>query len=176
MFERCTEPLRRAIFFATFHARLGETAHIDSVHLLKALMWDENSRANTLFRLREHFPQHRTPPSKFATIKDVPEIETVLEEEAKRILRAALWEADMMGDYWIDTEHLVLGILKEPASAAAQYLAKTGLTLNQARRVVLENRRSRPDYGPLTPWWKLRSPVDNLISKLRLWGYRRGTE
>src|SRR5689334_3849769 len=121
MFERCTESMRRAIFFATWHARLAETLNIDPVHLLRALMWDENSRANTLFQLRQHFPLHHTCPSRFATSKDVPEVETFLEEDTKSVLRAALAEADMLGDYWIDTEHLLLGILKEPASVAAQY-------------------------------------------------------
>lgn len=136
-------------------------------------MWEENSRASTLFHLREHFPLHHTCPSKFAASKDVPEVTTFLEEDTKQVLRAALAEANILGDYWIDTEHLLLGILKEPASLAAQYLAKTGLTLKQARRIVLENRRSRPDYGPPTGWWKLGSRVDNLIYRLRLWGYRR---
>jgi len=171
MYERYTESARRAIFFAVWNARLDETAHIDSVHLLKGVMHDDDSRANTLFQLREHFPLYCSCPSKFATSKDVPQRETLLTNEAKRILRSTAWEADMMGDYWIDTEHQLLGILKEPASVAAEYLAKTGLTLKDARRRVIENKPSRPDYGPTPP--NQRSPLENLIHQWRMRRYRK---
>jgi hypothetical protein len=136
-------------------------------------MHDDDSRANTLFQLRERFPLYCGGPSKFATSEDVPKRETLLTNDAKSVLRSAAWEADMMGDYWIDTEHLLLGILKEPASVAAQYLARTRLTLKDARRLVMDNKESRPDYGPVLPWWKLRSPLENLIYKWRMRRYRK---
>jgi ATP-dependent Clp protease ATP-binding subunit ClpA len=173
MYERYTQPARRAIFFAVWYARLAETAHIESVHLLKGLMHDDDSRANTLFQLREYFPLYNGRPSKFATSKDVPERETLLTNEVKRIVRNAAWETDLMGDYWIDTEHLLVGILKEPASVAAQYLAKTGLTLKDARRRVMDSKPSRPDYGPVPPSWMQRSPVENFIYKWRMRRYRK---
>jgi ATP-dependent Clp protease ATP-binding subunit ClpA len=171
MFERYTEPARRAIFFATWYARLDETAHIDSVHLLKALMHDDDSRANTLFQLREHFPLYFSCPSKFATSEDVPKRETLLTNEVKRILRSAFWEAEMMANYGIDTEHHLLGILKEPASVAAQYLARTGLTLKDARRRVMDNPPSWPDYGPTMP--NQRSPLEKLVYKWRMRRFRK---
>jgi len=96
-------------------------------------MLGDESRANTLFHLREHFPLYDGGPSKFAAGKDIPERETVLANEAKRIVFLTAAEADMIGSNWIDTEHFVLGILQEAHSAAADYLSRTGLTLNEAR-------------------------------------------
>ncbi len=49
------------------------------------------------------------------------------------------------GDYWIDTEHLLLGILRVPACRAARYLAMTGLTLAAARKTIEDNKPSRPE-------------------------------
>jgi hypothetical protein len=82
-------------------------------------------------------------------------------------------EADAMGDAWIDTDHLLLGILAEPGSLPAQHLAKAGITLEDARHVVMENRSSRPDYGPVTPPGASQSLLDWLMSKWRRWKPRR---
>jgi ATP-dependent Clp protease ATP-binding subunit ClpA len=130
-------------------------------------MWDDDSRSNTLFRLREHFPLYRGDPHKFASSEDVPNPTLPLDNACKRILARTATEAGTLNDYWIDTEHLLLGILAEPSSMAAEYLAKTGLTLKGARRIVVENCSSRPDYGPVPPQPGQQSPLQRWISKWR---------
>lgn len=80
----------------------------------------------------------------------------LLDEHAKQILIWTEDEATRMGDYWIDTEHILLGIMRVPISPAATYLARVGLTLDAARKTILDNKASRPDYGPVTRWWPLR--------------------
>jgi Clp amino terminal domain, pathogenicity island component len=168
VYERYADPARRAIFFSLWYSRLGESPAADSVHLLKGLMYDETFRANTMFRLREHFVLHCSCPSKFATCEEVPEIKPVLADDVKRILARTGWEADALRDYWIDTEHFVLGILAEPSCRAAQYLAKAGLTLNDSRCAVVENKISRPDYGPVPDLWSVQSPWERLMFKWRM--------
>lgn len=79
-------------------------------------------------------------------------------DDRKRIVARAAPEANAMRDYWIDTEHLPLGILAEPACLAAQHLGKTGITLESARRIVMENKHSRPDSGRDSAW-PGRSPL-----------------
>jgi ATP-dependent Clp protease ATP-binding subunit ClpC len=172
VFERYTEPARRAIFFSLWHARLGEEAAIDSVHLLRGLTQEENSRANTIFQLREQFPIQGDRPSRFATHEDVPKPDLPLNPEAKRILARTAWEANAMRDYWIDNEHLLLGVLAEPRCQAAQYLAKAGLSLKHARRAIIENKSSRPDYGPVPELWSVQSPWDRLVFKWRMRKYQ----
>lgn len=168
MYERYTVPARRAVFFAVWCARLEEAPAINSVHLLRGIMWDDDSRCNTVFHLREHFPLYRGDPHKFASSEDVPNPMLALDNACKRILAWAATEAGSLNDYWIDTEHLLLGILAERSSVAAEYLAKTGLTLKDARRIVVENRSSRPDYGPVPPQSRLQSPLQRWISKWRM--------
>ncbi len=167
MFERCSDPARHAIFYARAVATLNGSPIIDSVHLLLGLMWKSDSRAQELFHLREKFPQHQGCPWKFASLEAAPQSNPLLTDDAKRILARTQWEADAVRDYWIDTEHLLLGILGEKTCPAAQYLASAGLTLKNARRLVGENKASRPDYGPVSPWWRVQSPFERLLFKWR---------
>jgi ATP-dependent Clp protease ATP-binding subunit ClpC len=173
MFERCTDHARRAIYFAIVFSHLGESPTVDSCHLLLGLMRDDGSRANTGFDLREHFPLYCACPCKFATYQAVPKRKPILAHDTKLILARARMEADVLRDYWIDTEHLLLGILGERSSMAAQYLSKAGLELRAARRVVIENKSSRQEYGPVSLWWRLGSPLEWLMFKLGLWKYLR---
>lgn len=172
MFKRFTDSAKRVIFFALFYARLDEAPAIDSVCLLRGLMY-EDTRANMLFRLRERFPMYGGCPGKFATYEAVPKPELGLDHGAKRILARAAWEADNLGDHWIDAEHLFLAILAVGNSAAAQYLAQAGLTYREAWLTVLDNKRSRPDYGRVPLLWRMWFPFDSVVLKLRAWRYRK---
>lgn len=159
--------MRRAIFYARAVATLNGSATIDSVHLLLGLMWGSDSRAHELFHLREAFPLYRGCPWKFASLEAAPQSNPQLTDDAKRILARTQWEADAARDYWIDTEHMLLGILGEKTCPAAQYLTSANLTLKSARRVTAENKASRPDYGPVSLWWGLQSPIERLLFKWR---------
>jgi ATP-dependent Clp protease ATP-binding subunit ClpA len=155
MFERYCSPASNAIFYARLVAALNGSPTIDSVDLLCGLMWESESRAQVLFRLHEIFPLHHGRPWKYTTLETAPESNPQLTDDAKRVLARAVWEADAARDYGIDTEHLLLGILGEKACLAAKHLAKAGVTLKKARRVVAENRASSPHYGPVSPWDRL---------------------
>ena len=174
VYERYSEPARRAIFFAVYQSRLREARDVDSLDLLRGLMRDDSSRANTVFGLREFFPLYCGCPPKFASSEEVPKLDPVLTDEVKRILAWAGLEADAVSDYWIDTEHLLLGTLHEKRCLAGRYLLKAGFTLRSARRTMLEHRSSRPDYGPISQSWALQSPWNRFMGKWRLLKYQRG--
>jgi ATP-dependent Clp protease ATP-binding subunit ClpA len=139
MFERCSDPTRHAIFYARALATLNGSLTIDSEHLLRGLIWPTDSRAQELFRLREIFPLYRGCPWKFPSLESAPQSNPQLTDDAKRILARTQWEADLARDYWIDTEHLLL--------------------------LVTENKPTRPNYGPVSPWWGLQSPLERLWFK-----------
>ena len=172
MFERYTEPARRAIFFARAIAIINKAPMIDPTHLLWGLMWPDTSRAQVLFGLREKFPEYSGRPHDsllFATWSQ----DLRLTDEVKKILYYSSKEADAMGDAWVDTDHMLLGTLCEPDCQAAQQLNVAGLTLENARSVVIENRSSRPEYGPIIPLGKTPSPRVWLKSKWCWWKARR---
>lgn len=58
--------------------------------------------------------------------------------EAKRVIEHAMEEARALGHNYVGTEHLLLGLLRQPNSTAAQVLVESGLTLEGVRREVLE--------------------------------------
>lgn len=176
MFERYTEPARRAIFYARSVAIIGGTPTIDSIHLLAGLMWPDWSRAQVLFLLREKLPQYCKSLRRSTLLATVGRVTLPLTDDAKRILAWSSMEADAMGDAWIDTDHLLLGILCEPVSPAALELAKSGITLENARPVVVENRSSRPDYGPIIPLGQTPSPLVWMKSKWCRWNARRNAK
>ena len=58
--------------------------------------------------------------------------------EGKRLIEHAMQEARSLGHNYVGTEHLLLGLLHQPESCAAQLLAEQGLTLERVRREVLD--------------------------------------
>jgi ATP-dependent Clp protease ATP-binding subunit ClpA len=173
MFERYTEPARQAIFYARAIAISNGAPMIDSTHLLYGLMWPDRSRAQVLFHLREKFPQYcqRSRRSLLRTTRKSQDLR--LTDEVKRTLAYAAMEADAMGDIWVDTDHLLLGILREPACQAAKQLTGAGLTVEESRSMVMENQSSRPDYGPVFPLGVALSWTDLLMLRWRWWKARR---
>src|SRR5579859_6313744 len=169
MFERYTEPARRAIFFARAIAIRNSAPMVDSTHLLWALMWPDTFRAQVLFRLRDKFPQYRRSSYDSLLIATWKGKDLRLTDEVKKILAYSAMEADAMGDAWVDTDHMLLGILREPDGQAAQQLIAAGITLENARSLVMENRSSCPDYGPVIPLGTSPSPRVWLKSKWCWW-------
>jgi len=57
---------------------------------------------------------------------------------AKRVLELAMSEARELGHDYVDTEHLLLGLLAEGKGIAAQVLQQLGVSLTEARSKVAE--------------------------------------
>ena len=79
--------------------------------------------------------------------------------EGKRILTSAAREANQLQDYWIETEHLILGVLRDGENAAAVKLRSLGLDLETSRQRVIENKASRPDRSSPVLFWVRRRPI-----------------
>ena len=73
-----------------------------------------------------------------------------LDAAAKKVIRAAGTEADRDGQYWIDSDHILRGLLSFPNEAAAA-LASVGCDLASARVASIEFRRDSPQ--PPAPTW-----------------------
>jgi len=62
--------------------------------------------------------------------------ELPLSEQCKRVLTQGAEEATLLRQRYIGTEHLVLGILREEKSFAADILHESGLQLGPAREEI----------------------------------------
>ena len=131
MFERYTEKARRTIFFARYEASQFGSPYIETEHLLLGLLREDKALANRFLRshaavesIRKQIDGHTAPREKVSTSVDLP-----LSHECKRVLAYGAEEAERLNHKHIDTEHLLLGLLREEKCFAAQLLREQGLTL-----------------------------------------------
>jgi uncharacterized protein (TIGR03435 family) len=149
VFERYAEAARRVLFFARYEAEQLGSVSVESEHLLLALIRETTgaisrllARANiTPDTIRGDIDGLRRRPQ-----QGPPPDENRLGEEANRILRLASEEANRLLHHDIDTEHLLLGILREDQSIAASILATHGMRINEVRDeiVLIHSERSAP--------------------------------
>src|SRR5580692_10459904 len=135
MFERYTEKARRVIFFARYEASQFGSPYIETEHLLLGLLREDKALANRFLRshaaiesIRKQIEAHTTIREKVSTSVDLP-----LSQECKRVLTYAAEEAERLGHKHIGTEHLLLGLLREEKSFAAELLKQRGVTLTKVR-------------------------------------------
>jgi ATP-dependent Clp protease ATP-binding subunit ClpA len=137
MFERYTEKARRTIFFARYEASQLGSAYIETEHILLGLMREDWSLLQRLLpnlsapSLREQLTARLPRGASIPTSVDLP-----LSKEGKNILSHAAEEADRLADSYIGTEHLLLGLLREPETYSAQLLAQGGAKLAELRQSV----------------------------------------
>ena len=152
MFERYTEQARRAIYFARFEAIFRAQPEITPTTLLLGLTWDEDNRACTIWPLKDkvvdlcsllQVPHRPTSATPYDLRVDIP-----LDLDSKKALAYAAIESNRGLQYWIDTDHLLCGILRVPCQATTS-LELAGLSLRRARRASrLDRRRLRPLKTP----------------------------
>jgi ATP-dependent Clp protease ATP-binding subunit ClpC len=59
-------------------------------------------------------------------------------DKARRVVVLAKEESAVMGHYQIDSEHLLLGLLRERDGVAGRLLADSGVTIEESRKLILE--------------------------------------
>ncbi len=136
MFERYTEKARRVIFFARYEASQFGSPYIETEHLLLGLLREDKALTNRFLRsphtsiesIRKQIEGRTTVREKVSTSVDLP-----LSQECKRVLACAAEEAERLQHKHIGTEHLLLGLLREEKSFAAEILHERGLRLSTIR-------------------------------------------
>jgi ATP-dependent Clp protease ATP-binding subunit ClpC len=135
MFERYTEKARRVIFFARYEASQFGSPYIETEHLLLGLLREDKALTNRFLRshasiesIRKQIEGRTTMREKVSTSVDLP-----LSQECKRVLAYAAEEAERLSHKHIGTEHLLLGLLREEKSFAAEILHERGLRLSAIR-------------------------------------------
>src|SRR3989449_4366523 len=135
MFERYTEKARRVIFFARYEASQFGSPYIETEHLLLGLLREDKQLTNRFLRshasiesIRKQIEGRTMIRDKVSTSVDLP-----LSQECKRVLNYAAEEAERLSHKHIGTEHLLLGLLREEKSFAAEILHERGLRLSTLR-------------------------------------------
>jgi ATP-dependent Clp protease ATP-binding subunit ClpC len=138
MFERFTDRARRAIVLAQEESRILNHNYIGTEHLLLGLIHEGEGAAGralkavgvNLERVREEV---------LAVIgrgTDRPSGHIPFTPRAKKVLEFTLREATRLGANYLDTEHILLGLLREGDGVGVQVLSRLGIDLKQLRGAV----------------------------------------
>jgi ATP-dependent Clp protease ATP-binding subunit ClpA len=133
MFERYSEPARRAIFFARYEAGAYGSRYIETEHLLLGLLREKDSllkwfpgKGNVEPEIRAEIEKRVTRGNPFPTTIEVP-----LSSESRTALKLAEDSCEKLGHQTVEPEHLVIGLLRVESSLAAQILAAREMKLAQ---------------------------------------------
>ncbi len=147
MFELYTEKARRVIYFARYEASNVGSPYIETEHLLLGLLREDKVLADHFLRssvesIRKQIDERTTIRARGSSPVDLP-----LSNECKRVLDYASEEAHGFSRRHVGTEHLLLGLLREEKSLAAEILQERGLRVPNIReelqRMTQENARRR---------------------------------
>jgi len=135
MLDRYTEKARRTVYVASQEAKQFRATYIETEHILLGLLSVDKTLANRFFRsqaivrsIRKQIEAHTSIRDKIFESGNLP-----LSNESKRVLAYAADEAERLGDKLIGTEHLLIGLLREEKSFAAELLYERGLRLRSVR-------------------------------------------
>ena len=147
MFERYTERARRVLFFARYEASQLGGLSIGSEHLLLGLLREGKGVTSRLFAEKE--VAYAAARDEIATAaaglaKIATSVEMQLAADTKAALERAAEEADRLVHNYIGTEHLLLGLLRDPATPAGALLTRAGLSLEAARAWLAQGAAAAP--------------------------------
>src|SRR6267154_555994 len=137
MFEKFTERARRAIFFARYEASQLGVPSIETEHILLGVAREDRPLMKMLLpgdpadEIRAAIEERGITGKPIPTSVDLP-----LSSESRRVLAYASEESTAFSHPHIGTEHLLLALMREEKTPAAQFLLQHGLRLPTVRRAV----------------------------------------
>lgn len=147
MYERLTDRARTVMQLANGESRRLNREFIETDCILLACLLEGSGVAAQVLRnsglsvesvrceIRELFP----PGPDVVTMGSLPETTF-----ARNAIYFAIGEAFDMSHNYVGTEHILLGLLREPENPAARVLKFLGLTLEELRETILELLGSPP--------------------------------
>ena len=140
-YERFTERARKVMQLANQEAQRFNHEYVGTEHILLGLVKEGSGvAANVLKNLDVDLRKIRFEVEKL--VQSGPDMVTMgklpLTPRAKKVIEYAIEEARSLGHGYVGTEHLLLGLLREPEGVAAQVLRNLNLRLEEVRETVLE--------------------------------------
>lgn len=140
MFERFTDRARRVVVLAQEEARLLNHNYIGTEHVLLGLIHErEGIAAKALESLGVGLDSVRTEVVEIiGRGEQSPAGHIPFTPRASKVFELSLRESLELGHNHIDTEHILLGLLRQGDGVAAHVLAKLGVNRAQLRQMVFE--------------------------------------
>jgi ATP-dependent Clp protease ATP-binding subunit ClpA len=143
MFERFTDGARQVVVLAHEEARELDHNYIGTEHVLLGLIHEgQGTAARALESLGVTLPSARKQVEEIiGRGKHTPSGPIPFTPRSKKVLELSLREALQLGDNYIGTEHILLGLLREGDGAAVQVLVRMRVDLNRVRQTVIGFKR-----------------------------------
>lgn len=150
---RFTQRARRVLSYAQEEAERLNHSYIGSEHVLIGLIREDGGVAGRVLRelgLDVGKVQKAVEKSSGAGVR-TPYTKVELSPDTKRILELAVEEARQLGQHYVGTEHLLLGLVRQNQGVAMDVLAGFGLTAEKVRtetkRALQENPQQKVTAG-----------------------------
>lgn len=143
MFERFNDEARKVMAAANKQAQLSGCGYIETEHILSGLISESSSTGAAILKdlgvnieklLAEVEHPLKSQADKAGLEKPPPS------ERAVNVIKFAIEEARALGDNYIGSEHILLGLLRETDSNAAKVLTNLGVTPDDVREKIRETR------------------------------------
>ena len=142
MYERFTDPARKVMQFANEEVLRFNCEYMDTEHILLSLVRVAPSVAVfVLKRLDVDLQKIRLEVQKLAKTGIVERIKTgkvPKTSQTEKLIEYAMEEACNLKHNYVGTEHLLLGLLREPEGVGGYVLRNLGLVLGDVRKEVLD--------------------------------------
>ena len=146
MFERFTDQARQVVVLAQEEARALGHEYIGTEHILLGLLSEgEDIAAQALGSLEITLDAAREQVAEIIGAGTGPPPGHIpFTARTKKVLELSLREAQRLGDSYIGTEHILLGLAREGEGAGAQVLARLGASTDRVQAQVLATARAAP--------------------------------
>jgi len=141
MYDRLSEKTKKVITYARQEAQRMGHQYIGTEHLLLGLVREGTGVAATVLQRLGVDPKRvRLEVEKLVKTGDsvISGGKQPFAASAKKAFEHAVDEAKRLGQSYIGTEHLLLGLLKEDDGVAAQVLMNLGIELDEVHESVME--------------------------------------
>lgn len=138
-FDKFTDKARKVLVLAQEEARGFHQPYVGTEHVLLALLKEEDGlAAQALERLGVHYEATVAAIRRIVTIDESTDVSGHLSftPRVKRVLENSLREAMQMGQSYISTEHLLLGIIRENEGTAIEVLERMGVSGDDLRAAL----------------------------------------
>ena len=167
-FEKFTDKARKVLVLSQDEARALHQPYVGTEHILLGLIQDKDGlAAQALERLGVAYDAVVEGIREVASIDEGADVSGHLSftPRVKRVLENSLREAMQMGQSYISTEHLLLGIVRENEGTALDVLSRLGVKGDDIRTALNDLVGQSPVYAGRNPFEAAGTVPDSALKE-----------
>ena len=167
-FEKFTDKARKVLVLAQDEARALHQPYVGTEHILLGLIQEKDGlAAQALERLGVAYDAVVKGVREVASIDEGADVSGHLSftPRVKRVLENSLREAMQMGQSYISTEHLLLGVVRENEGTALDVLSRLGVKGDDIRTALNDLVGQSPVYAGRNPFEAAGTVPDSALKE-----------